>query len=196
MPRIEAVLRGLSPRRLATAGHRPAAVLVPFSSADGEPCLVLTRRSQLVRNHKGEIAFPGGIPEATDGSPLRTAVRETVEELGVRESDLTIWGELDSVETSTGYVLSVFTGRVENFDGTRISRREIDEVLVVPVAELFAPESARDESRLIEGRLSSRPTYSYNGHVIWGATARIIAQLAAELRELNAPRSRGEELYR
>ena len=179
MTRIEAVLRGLSPRRLAIASHRPAAVLVPFSSADGEPCLVLTRRSQLVRNHKGEIAFPGGIPEATDGSPLRTAVRETVEELGVRESDLTIWGELDSVETSTGF-----------------SRREIDEVLVVPVATLFAPESARDESRLIEGRLSSRPTYSYNGHVIWGATARIIAQLAAELRELNAPRSRGEELYR
>ena len=181
---------------MATAGHRPAAVLVPFSGTDGEPCLVLTRRSQLVRNHKGEIAFPGGIPEATDGSPLRTAVRETVEELGVRESDLTIWGELDSVETSTGYTLSVFTGRLENFDGTRFSRREIDEVLAVPVATLFAPESARDESRLIEGRLSSRPTYSYNGHVIWGATARIIAQLAAELRELNAPRSRGEELYR
>ena len=180
---IEAILRERKASRLPAAGPLPASVLVPFAERGGEPVLVLTRRSQEVRRHKGEIAFPGGIREPSDPSARDTALRETVEELGIALSGLTVWGELEPVETSTGYALTVFTGRLDGLENLRPSRREIAEVLPVPVAALLDESTVRNETRLVAGRLMSRPSYSYNGSVIWGATARIVAQLVALLSQ-------------
>ena len=185
---IEAVLRGRTASQSPADGPQPASVFVPFAERDGEAMLVLTRRSQEVRRHKGEIAFPGGIREPADASARETALRETVEELGVAASKLTVWGELEPVETSTGYVLSIFTGRLDGLDGLRPNRREIAEVIPVPIAVLLDESAARNETRLVAGRLMSRPSYSYNGNVIWGATARIVAQLVALLSQPGARR--------
>lgn len=163
-------------------------MFVPFAEREGEPLLVLTRRSQEVRQHKGEIAFPGGVREPADASARETALRETVEELGVAASKLTVWGELEPVETSSGYALSVFTGRLDGLDDMQPNRREVAEVIPVPIAALLDESALRNETRLVAGRLMNRPSYSYNGSMIWGATARIVAQLVALLSQPGARR--------
>ncbi|MBI4220538.1 MAG: CoA pyrophosphatase [Chloroflexi bacterium] len=144
---------------------------------DSEPSLVLTRRSMQVQNYKGHIAFPGGSREPEDASLTATAVRESVEELGVGATSIEVWGDLDTVYTLDGMPVTPFTGRLSPDALLKPDAREVGSILAIPVSELIRPGAERDESRLVDGRVISRPTYSYNGNVVWGATARILAQL-------------------
>ncbi len=179
-------LRSIFEGRAAPSSIRPdgvpAAVLVPFCGEDTDPQLVLTRRTRHVRHHKGEMAFPGGIRESGDPSYLATAIRETTEELGVAERRITVWGELDPVATTTGYELRAFVGELSLEDRPTLSVREVEEVVMIPLAWLLSPASKRDETRVESGKLSSRPTYSYNGNIVWGATARVLAGLIREIQ--------------
>ena len=140
--------------------------------------LLLMRRSGEVRHHRNEWAFPGGVSEPEDESLTHTALRETVEELGIAPSDLRHWGALDPVNTRTGFIVWPFVGRLVSQETMSLSRREVSEVINVPVEALARPQAGRTISIIEGGSISIRTThaYAYNGRIIWGATARIIQQ--------------------
>ncbi|MBI4306684.1 MAG: CoA pyrophosphatase [Chloroflexi bacterium] len=176
--RLEAALRAQKSNHPESRWPQSeAAVAVLLWGLDSEPSLLLMRRSMHVQNYKGHIAFPGGSREPEDASLADTAVREAVEELGVNAKEIEVWGDLDTVYTMDGMPVTPYTGRLRPDVRLRPDPAEVGSILAVPVAELVEPGAERDESRIVDGRVISRPTYSYNGNVVWGATARILAQL-------------------
>ena len=112
-----------------------------------------------------------------------TAVRETVEEIGVAESEIEVWGTLDPLLTISNFALSPFTGWLSRASDFKVSEREVSEVITVPVSTLIDGSCDRDETRRVDSGYVSRPTYAYNGRVIWGSTGQIVSQLIDCLRQ-------------
>ena len=103
---------------------------------EGEPHLLLNKRSESVEDHKGEVSFPGGRMDEGDGSLLDTALREAHEEVGVRPGDVRVLRRLEDVETSTGYRVSPFLGTIHEGYPFVVSTVEVAELVEVPVAAL------------------------------------------------------------
>jgi 8-oxo-dGTP pyrophosphatase MutT (NUDIX family) len=175
-------------RARATAKTRaaeeiPAAVLVAlFRAAERDwPHLVLTRRRADLRRHAGEISFPGGRRDAGDADLATTALREAEEEIGLSRTEVELIGELPRVSTfATGYVIHPFVGTIDAPAAWQPSAREVDAVLELPLDEV---RDGRTRTQ-IERRGVSFETDAYvvDEHLIWGATARIIAHLLERLR--------------
>ena len=147
-----------------------------------EPHLVLTRRTDLVRHHKGEISFPGGVRHADDPDLLATALRETEEELGISPDAFEVLGALPPVHTIvSGYLIVPYVGMLRARPEVRPSPVEIDEVLEVPVSALDAAER---EVLATDGDGATRAWFAYEvgGHVVWGATGRIVHSFLEALR--------------
>ncbi len=179
-PLIEAIRRQLaarSPTPAAAGDLRRAAVLVPLFESGGEVYLLLTRRSEAVEHHKGQIAFPGGAADG-DEDLRQTALRETFEEVGIPPDHVEILGRLPDVEViASGFRVSPFVGVVPHPYPLRPSSEEIEEVVPVPLAVFRQPANLRVERRERDGRPHEVLHYAYRGHDIWGATARIIRHL-------------------
>ncbi|MBM4326149.1 MAG: CoA pyrophosphatase [Deltaproteobacteria bacterium] len=164
-----------------------AAVLFPIYYKDGAPTVLLTRRSDLVEHHKGEISFPGGKMDDTDPDLLSCALRETAEEVGIRPEDVRILGELDDFYTvATSYLVAPFVGTLPYPYEFKPSAREIDEVLGVPLEVFFDPSRRSEETWRFQGRDIEVVVYKWQGHNIWGATARILKHFT-ELIEHGRP---------
>jgi 8-oxo-dGTP pyrophosphatase MutT (NUDIX family) len=180
---IADALRGaLAPVRPdpAIAGGTPAAVLVPVLDLP-EPALLFTVRSQEVRDHKGEISFPGGVRHPEDRDLLGTALRETEEELGILSQAVEVLGALPPTPTVvTGYVIVPFVGLLTGRPALAPSPVEIAEVLELPVAMLSAVE--REEGALREDGFRTWFAYEVDGNTVWGATGRIVHGLLEVLR--------------
>jgi 8-oxo-dGTP pyrophosphatase MutT (NUDIX family) len=162
-------------------GGVPAGVLVPVLEGPS-PHLVLTRRTDLVRHHKGEISFPGGVRHEEDPDLLTTALRETEEELGISPDAFEVLGALPPVHTVvSGYVIVPYVGMLRGRPEVRPSPVEIDEVLEVPVAALDAAER---EVLATDGDGATRGWFAYevDGHVVWGATGRIVHSFLEAVR--------------
>jgi 8-oxo-dGTP pyrophosphatase MutT (NUDIX family) len=160
---------------LATGLHR-AAVLIPLILAETGPALLLTKRSDEVERHKGQISFPGGGVE--DGeTPLDAALRETYEEIGVRPRDVEVLGRLDEEEVSvSGFAVAPFVGVLPYPNRLRPNAREVRAVLLVPVRVFLDPRNLRTEMWDHRGQARLVYFYAAGRDVIWGATARIIAR--------------------
>lgn len=154
----------------------PAGVLVPLFEKEGEYYILLTKRTAKVEYHKGEISFPGGAYDERDGNLMLTALRETFEELGLRAKDVEILGELDDDITTSNFVVSPFVGIIPYPYEFRISQREIEELIEVPISALLDKNNFREEDTDYQGQPFTSYFYEYQGHVIWGATARILKQ--------------------
>lgn len=178
-PAIAAVRRVLSqnPKKsLVEPSLTPAGVLVLLYPKDGDYCILLNKRSASVENHKGEIAFPGGRKDGGDRTMLETALRETHEEMGVLPQDVDVLGELDDVPTRSAYLISPHVGTLPASYRFKPNDREVAEVLEVPVAELKKSANLRNDARIVDGKVVNRPSYAYQGHVIFGATAQVLTQ--------------------
>lgn len=152
----------------------PAAVMVLVYPKDGECCILFNKRSEVVRDHKGEIAFPGGRVDDEDNSLLDTALRETYEEMGVRPSDVDVIGTLDDVATISDYMISPFVGTIPYPYPFNPSEREVAEVIEIPLSVLECDSTLRYEARVLRGKLFTRVGYAYQGHLVFGATAMIV----------------------
>jgi 8-oxo-dGTP pyrophosphatase MutT (NUDIX family) len=155
----------------------PAAVLLPLYRKQGEYHILLTKRTQKVEHHKGQISFPGGARQEDDKGLVDTALRETFEEIGVNPEDVEILGELDNMGTLTSnYLVTPFIGIIPYPYELRVNPDEIDELVEVPLSALRDERNHREEVYVIEGIKFKATMFDYRGHVIWGATARILEQ--------------------
>ena len=175
---ISKSVRETSPKVIEGADLTLAGVMVLLFQREEEYTVILNRRTRMVEHHKGEISFPGGRMEAGDEGLLDTALRETFEEMGISREKIQVLGRIDDMQTKTGYMIRPFVGVIDYPYNYRLSNEEVEEVLEMPVAGLFSPEYQRDEIRITGKKQDKAPVYVYEGNVVFGATARILHNLA------------------
>ncbi|NPA24752.1 MAG: CoA pyrophosphatase [Deltaproteobacteria bacterium] len=154
-----------------------AAVLCPLFIEENHFKILFIKRSQTVRAHKGEISFPGGVKDHNDTSLAQTCLRETEEEIGIGPDRIQLFGTLDEVNTSTGYLVTPFLGTIENPYDLTLSTNEVDKIIRVPIADLYRPENQIDFYYFNGKILQSQIAFRCREHTIWGATAKILARL-------------------
>ena len=161
-------------------GRTDAAVLVPLYLDKGSLRLVFTKRGADLRRHAGEISFPGGRREHDEDDLQATALREAEEEIGLPRTAVEIVGALQPTPTiATGYAVYPFVGLIESGRSWTPSAGEVAAVLELNVQALIAGYERR---RLLRRGLPIRTdTYVVGEHLIWGATARILADLLDRL---------------
>lgn len=157
-------LTDYAPRKIACEPSVRAATALLVFEHEGAVSCVLTKRTDTVRHHKGEVSFPGGMFESADGNLERTALRETHEEIGVRPQDVEIIGRLDDSWTYTGFVISTFVGVIPYPYDFTTNPGEVAHLIFLPYRHLKGSELAPEQW----GELH------YNGDRIWGATCRIL----------------------
>lgn len=172
------------PLELPTPDHRPreGAVLVLLypDGPGGELHLILTRRTESVGNHRGQISFPGGSVDADDLSTAHTALREACEEIGVCETDLELLGALTPLYIPPSdfriYPHVAYAPRRPQF---RPQPAEVAELLEVPVSHFLDEGNTAQEEWFISGAPRQIPYYLVGSHKVWGATAMVLAEMAA-----------------
>ncbi len=166
--------------RLSASETRPAAVLVPLYVDAGELWTLLTKRSDALPHHRGQVAFPGGGRE-TGEDVWTAALRESEEEIGLPPRAVLRLGELDEVGTPTGFRIVPCVGAIPRPFEPKPNPDEIDEVFAVPVSALANPQVTEEREVLINGQRRTLRIYHVGRHLIWGVTARILQNLLARL---------------
>jgi len=161
-------------------GRTEAAVLVPVFGHPHEPGIVFTERRADLRRHPGEISFPGGRRDHPDEDLEATALREAEEEIGLDPRGVELVGALPPIGTFvTGYAVHPFVGLIAEGLSFDPNPAEVAAVLTFTFEELRSGFAMR---RLVRRGVPIRtPTYVVGGHLIWGATARILAELLDRL---------------
>lgn len=168
---------------ITNSSLKDAAVLLPIFSKGDRYHIVFTRRSEHLAYHKGQISFPGGGRHEADISLLQTALRESREEIGLRESDVEILGELDDTATSTSHFrISPFVGLIPYPYEFTMDKYEVEEIFDLPIDELLASASTATGGNNSAERISQTSTFELNGRVIWGATGWILSQFLEVMR--------------
>lgn len=181
-PTLEALLarvRGREPGRIAPPfpEARSSAVLIVVHDAPGGPEALFTRRAQHLRNHRGEISFPGGRMDPGE-TPEQAALREAEEEVGLDPALVTLHGELDHLSTvvSKSYIIPV-VATVDARPVLHPAPDEVERILWVPLAELARPDTYREEWWGTPPLDRPLHFFELDDETIWGATGRMLHQL-------------------
>lgn len=161
-----------------------AAVLLPVVLHDAVPTLLLTRRTAHLRDHAGQISFPGGRVEAGDVGAIDTALREAEEEIGLTASAVEVIGYLPDYLTGTGFRITPVVGLVLPPLALCPDPFEVAEVFEVPLAFLLDAGNLREHQIFWRGRSRHYFALPYDDYFIWGATAGIIVSLQRRLAQL------------
>jgi 8-oxo-dGTP pyrophosphatase MutT (NUDIX family) len=153
---------------------KPAGVLIPIRQYDKGLSVLLTQRSAELNQHAGQVSFPGGRMEQFDADIEVTALRETREEIGVAEEDVSIIGYLDPMPTVTGYAITPIVGLVDGSVGLTIDRTEVEYVFEVPLTYLMNVANQHLVAREWQGLSFSMAEFHFEGQRIWGATAQML----------------------
>lgn len=163
----------------------PAAVLVPIVDRPSELTVLLTQRASHLKNHPGQISFPGGRIESHDTGPLEAALRETEEEVGLPREHVRFVGYLDPHLVLSGYWITPVVAFVQPGFQLRLDEREVAATFEVPLAHILNPAN----HRLRERKLGDVPIQVYDipfrEYNIWGATAGILMSLYRMLQPLD-----------
>jgi 8-oxo-dGTP pyrophosphatase MutT (NUDIX family) len=159
----------------------PAAVLFPIVLRDGGQTVLLTQRTAHLRDHAGQISFPGGRVEEEDLSPSHTALRETEEEIGLPRERIEILGFLPEYRTGTGFRVTPVVALVLPPFELQPDPFEVAEVFEVPLAFLLDPANHQQHSLHHRGALRHYFAMPYGDYFIWGATAGMIRSLSERL---------------
>lgn len=147
--------------------------------------LVLTRRRDDLTSHAGQISFPGGRREPGE-TAVAAALRETEEEIGVPATAVTILGELTTIYIPpSDYEVHPFVGWVNGGERPLFvpEAREVAEILEVPLTHLLDPTTREIGPIPVRGAVYTVPYYNVNGHKVWGATAILLSEFLARVRE-------------
>ena len=185
---IQAALLSSPPPLPAGPALRPAAVLVPLLLAEEGVQIILTRRSDNLRQHAGQVSFPGGKQEQTDASLTETALREAEEEISLMRESVEIQGFLNGIETGTNFAILPVVGSIRLSPGEQVADRlarltpdsgEVAHLWAEPLARFINPQAyIRRDMNLPNQQRRRFWQVADSEPVIWGATARILKNLA------------------
>jgi 8-oxo-dGTP pyrophosphatase MutT (NUDIX family) len=171
--------------RLFTRPLIPAAVLIGLRPGASGLEVILTLRTAHLRDHAGQISFPGGRLEAADADPIATALREAEEEVGLPPAAVEVLGCLDPHSVVTGFAVCPVVGRVPAELTLRPDPYEVAEIFTVPLDWLARPGSRQEGDRQVNGLTVRTVTYAFGRYQIWGATAHMLDSL---LEKINSDR--------
>ncbi len=160
---------------------RPAAVLVALVERQPEVTVLMTRRSDDMPTHAGQVAFPGGKIDKGDDGPVAAALRETAEETGIGPDLIDPVGFLDAYQTRTGFRIVPVVGFVREGFQARPEPGEVAEIFEVPLKFLMDPANHRIETRRWQGQSRRFYAMPFGRHYIWGATAGMLRSLYLRL---------------
>ncbi len=166
---------GLAPTASAL---RPAAVLIPLIEKQGNLRVILTKRSEQLKHHPGQISFPGGKVDPGDATPTAAALREAEEEIGLPRDTVDIIGLLDTHQTVTRFTVTPVIGVLPSDFSPVPEAGEVEEAFEVPLAHLLDPANMQVHERVWRGQLRRYYAVPYGPYYVWGATARIIKGLS------------------
>ena len=155
--------------------HTRASVLIPMFRMNGNWHLLFIRRTDLVKDHKGQVAFPGGAAEPGDSSPEITALRETEEEIGLKPSEVNLLGRLNDLFTPTGYLIAPIIGQIKWPFEIKLSPQEVSRVFTIPIGWLADPANRAERYYQPQNGQRHKVIYfkDYDGELLWGITARL-----------------------
>ena len=160
-----------------------ASVLIPILTFKKDLEILLTKRSNNLKNHPGQIAFPGGKKDQSDSSPIETALRETQEEVGLNPKNVEIIASLPSHKTATGFVIKPYLGLINQPFSETLRQGEVDEIFTVPYEYILKEKNFSIQTRKWNGSQRSYYVVPYGPYYIWGATARILLNLSRALSQ-------------
>ncbi len=170
------------------AARKPASVLVPIVARPEALTVLLTRRTAHLREHSGQISFPGGRVEPGDDSAEATALRETREEIGLDARRIELLGTLSEYHTRTGFRVTPVVGLVSPPFELRLDAHEVDAAFEVPLSFLLDPANHQRHAREFQGRTVHYYAMVWGEHTIWGATAGMLVNLYRHLLQPASPR--------
>jgi 8-oxo-dGTP pyrophosphatase MutT (NUDIX family) len=162
--------------------HRPsgkiaAAVLMPLVERDSGVTVLLTQRTAHLRDHAGQISFPGGRSEPGETDPMTTALRETQEEVGIQPDQVDVLGVLPGFETGTGFLVTPVVGVIRPPINLKIDDFEVAEAFEVPLRFLMNAANHQRMAVEIDGVRREFWAIPWHGYFIWGATAGMLISL-------------------
>jgi 8-oxo-dGTP pyrophosphatase MutT (NUDIX family) len=161
---------------------KPASVLVPIVAHQTQLTVLFTLRTSHLKNHSGQVSFPGGRAEPGDATAEFTALREAHEEIGLPPDEVEILARLPDYFTRTGYRVTPVIGLLSPPLQLAPDPGEVAEIFEVPLAFLLDPRNHRRETREFQGRTVGYYEMRYeNGRTIWGATAGMLVNLYRHL---------------
>jgi 8-oxo-dGTP pyrophosphatase MutT (NUDIX family) len=163
---------------------RRAAVLIPLLRAGEAWHILFTRRTELVAEHKGQVAFPGGSADPGDPSLEFTALREADEEIGLKSSDVRILGRLSELPTITHYCITPVVGVIPWPYALRLEEVEVSRAFSIPLTWLADPAHHATRLRRVPGIDTPLPVIyfeAYDGELLWGVSAQIMVNFLAVL---------------
>ena len=181
---VIAAVQGHTPALLPAMGLKPSAVLVTLraiTDADGFE-LVLTRRTDDLPSHAGQVSFPGGGTKETDEGPVITALRETHEELGIEPQQVEVIGFLDHLNTITGFHVVPVVGVIPANIELAPSEHEVARVFAVPLDVFLEDSNWIEKIHTYKGSEITMKELHWHGENIWGATAYMIQRFCSVLR--------------
>lgn len=173
--RLRQALSQRQKHHIVNASRVPSAVLVPIYYKQGQYYILFTKRTGNVKEHKGQISFPGGAYQDGDRTLVDTALRECSEEIGLMADGIEILGELDDAATQTSdYIISPVVAIIQWPYPFKVDQWETEEIIEIPISALLDKNCRCQETEIIDGETIASYSYHYQGKVIWGATARIL----------------------
>jgi 8-oxo-dGTP pyrophosphatase MutT (NUDIX family) len=167
--------------------HKPhlkrAAVLMVFYPKNGDLHILLTKRTEDVEHHKGQISFPGGSQDDGDNDLVVTALRESEEEIGLPRESVRILGTYHDYETPSGFAVTPVVAFADSLPDLTPHEMEVAEILEVPLSLFLDKRNERVEQRSPFGIPLNVYFYRFGEHEIWGATAAILRSFLLSLRQ-------------
>ena len=160
---------------------KKSAVMCLFLENENKVYILLTKRSNNLSKHAGEICFPGGGSEKSDENLLDTAIRETYEEIGVPKDEIKVIGQLDDYITGTGFHISPFVGVLKSKLNFSINKNEVSELIYLPIEMLKDNNNHIWTEKKFGNKMYKFWKINYLNYNIWGATASILIGLASRL---------------